>query len=76
MAEMQSRPPGRGSTPPGPLAAGANAGGLRPGGRAKRDPLERPGAWQGHHAQDLASTREVLNCSPSDCCWTWDPDLR
>lgn len=57
MAEMQSRPPGRGSTPHFPLAAGANAGGLRPGGRAKRDPLERPGAWQGDHAQDLAPTR-------------------
>jgi integrase len=57
MAEMQSRPAGRGSTPPGPLAAGPDAGGLRPGGGAERNPLERPGARQRDHAQDPAPTR-------------------
>ena len=57
MAEIQSRPAGRGSTPPGPLAAGIDAGGLRPGGRAKRDPLERPRARQRDHAEDPAPTR-------------------
>src|SRR6266566_3275703 len=57
MAEMQRRPAGRGSTPSGPLAAGADAGGLRPGGWPERDPLERPGARKGDHAEDPAPTR-------------------
>ncbi len=57
MAEAQSSSVGRGSTPPGSLAAGADASGLRPGGGAERDPLERPGARRRDHAEDPPPTR-------------------
>jgi len=57
MAQTQRGSAGRGSTPPGPLAAGSDAGGLRPGGRAERGPLVRPGGRKGDHAEDPTPTR-------------------